>query len=150
MKAIKFSKANLDKLKHEKKKKKIFSSDCPNLCVVVHPEPSLNKSFYAHWSVVRYAEDGKQKRQGRYKLVCRYGSKPIEAVNKIVNSGIDKWKVEKSAASKPATVETLVKAFIKDGTSGFRVKGKTKIKYKTTTADGYKRDPGAKDCSFWC
>lgn len=70
------------------------------------------------------------KRQGRYKLICRYGSKPIEVVNKIVTSGIDKWKVEKSAASKPATVETLVKAFIKDGTSGFRIKGKTKIKYK--------------------
>ena len=138
MKAIKFSKANLDKLKHEKKKKKIFSSDCPNLCVVVHPEPSLNKSFYAHWSVVRYAEDGKQKRQGRYKLVCRYGSKPIEEVKRIVINNIDEWKKEKSQTSKVVTVADLVKAFIDHGTSGFRIKGKKKIKYKAKTADGYK------------
>ena len=139
-KSIIFTKHNLEKIEHTGKLQKYFATNYPSLCLFVQPYPSLNKSYYAHWSVVRYKKDGTQKRQGRYKLICRYGSKQIEAVNKIVNSGIDKWKVEKSAASKPATVETLVKAFIKDGTSGFRVKGKTKIKYKTTTADGYKRD----------
>ena len=75
MKAIKFTKTNLDKLEHGSKRERIFSSDCPSLCVVVQPAPSLNKSFYAHWSVVRFAKDGKQKRQGRYKWICRYGSK---------------------------------------------------------------------------
>jgi len=142
MKAIKFTKQNLDKLKHGEKMKRIFSSDCPSLSVAVHPEPSLNKSYYAHWSVVRYAKDGKQKRQGRYRFICRYGSKPLEEVKKIVINNIDAWREEKSTASKPATVETLVKAFIKDGTSGFRVKGKKKIKYKKSTIQGYKTQLG--------
>ena len=137
-KSIKFTKQNIEKIKHTDKLQKYYSTNYPSLCLFVQPEPSLNKSYYAHWSVVRYKKDGTQKRQGRYKLICRYGSKPIEVVNKIVTSGIDKWKVEKSAASKPATVETLVKAFIKDGTSGFRIKGKTKIKYKKSTIKDYK------------
>ncbi len=138
MKAIKFTKQNLDKIKNGEKMKRIFSSDCPSLCIVVQPEPSLNKSFYAHWSVVRYAKDGKQKRQGRYKLICRYGSKPIEEVKKIVISNIENWRLEKSQTSKVVTVGDLAKAFIDYGTSGFRVKGKKKIKYKTKTAEDYK------------
>ncbi len=138
MKAIKFTKTNLDKLEHGSKRERIFSSDCPSLCVVVQPVPSLNKSFYAHWSVVRFAKDGKQKRQGRYKLICRYGSKPIEEVKKIVINNIDNWRLEKSQTSKIVTVGDLAKAFIKDGATGFRVKGKKKIKYKTKTVKDYK------------
>jgi hypothetical protein len=138
MKAIKFTKTNLDKLEHGSKRERIFSSDCPSLCVVVQPAPSLNKSFYAHWSVVRFAKDGKQKRQGRYKLICRYGSKPIEEVKKIVINNIDNWRLEKSQTSKIVTVGDLAKAFIKDGATGFRVKGKKKIKYKTKTVKDYK------------
>jgi len=69
MKAIKFTKQNLDKIKHTDKLRKIFSSDCSGLCMFVQPSPSLNKSFYAHWSVIRYRKDGKQKRQGRFKII---------------------------------------------------------------------------------
>jgi|TARA_R100001594_G_scaffold16849_1_gene34648 hypothetical protein len=141
-KSIKFTKQNLEKIKHTDKLQKYYSTNYPSLCLFVQPEPSLNKSYYAHWSVVRYKKDGTQKRQGRYKLICRYGSKTIEAVNKIVISGIDKWKIERSTKSKAATVETLVRAFIKDGVSGFRVKGKTKIKYKKSTIKDYKTQLG--------
>ena len=141
-KSIKFTKRNIEKIKHTDKLEKYFATNYSSLCLFVQPYPSLNKSFYADWSVIRYKKDGTQNRQGRYKLICRYGSKPIDEVNKIINSNIDKWKVEKSTASKPTTVETLVKAFIKDGTNGFRVKGKKKIKYKKSTIKGYKTQLG--------
>ena len=138
MKAIKFTKQNLDKIKHTDKLRKIFSSDSSGLCMFVQPSPSLNKSFYAHWSVIRYRKDGKQKRQGRFKIICRYGHKTIDEVKKIVINNIDEWKKEKSQKSKAVTVGDLAKAFIKDGASGFRVKGKKKIKYKTKTVKDYK------------
>ena len=71
MKAIKFSnKSNLEKLKLQhptgKTPFKVFASDCESLCVFVQPQPSLNISYYAHWSVVRHKKDGKVKRHGRY------------------------------------------------------------------------------------
>jgi len=138
MKAIKFTKQNLDKIKHTDKLRKIFSSDCSGLCMFVQPSPSLNKSFYAHWSVIRYRKDGKQKRQGRFKIICRYGSKTLDEVKKIVVNNIDEWKKEKSQKSKPTTVGDLAKAFIKDGLSGFRIKGKKKIKYKASSTRDYK------------
>ena len=64
MKAIKFSKkSNLEKLKllHPAGAipLRVFASDCESLCVFVQPHPSLNISYYAHWSVVRYTKDGK-------------------------------------------------------------------------------------------
>jgi len=138
MNAIKFTKQNLDKIKHTDELQKIFSSDCSGLCMFIQPSPSLNKSFYAHWSVTRYRKDGKQKRQGRYKWICRYGSKTLAEVKKIVINNIDEWKKEKSQTNKTVTVGDLAKAFIKDGASGFRVKGKKKIKYKASSAHDYK------------
>ena len=142
MKAIKFSnKSNLEKLKQlhptGKIPLKVFASDCESLCVFVQPQPSLNISYYAHWSVVRYAEDGKVKRQGRYKYICRVGSKPYEVVRQIVVNNIDKWKQERSQSSIVKTVGHLAEAFIKHGTAGFRIKGKTKIKYKARTTKDY-------------
>jgi hypothetical protein len=118
MKAIKFSnKSNLEKLKQlhptGKIPLKVFASDCESLCVFVQPQPSLNISYYAHWSVVRYAKDGKVKRQGRYKYICRVGSKPYEVVRQIVVNNIDKWKQERSQSSTVKTVGHLAEAFIK-------------------------------------
>ena len=143
MKAIKFSnKSNLEKLKRlhptGKIPLKVFASDCESLCAFVQPQPSENISFYAHWSVVRYAKDGKVKRQGRYKYICRVGSKPFEVVRQIVVNNIEEWKQERSQSLKVKTVGHLVEAFIKHGTDGFRVKGKTKIKYKAKTKKDYK------------
>jgi len=94
MKAIKFStKGNLEKLKllHPTGTTplKVFASDCESLCVFVQPKPSLNISYYAHWSVIRYTKDGKVKRQGRYKYICRLGSKPFEVVRQTVVNNID-------------------------------------------------------------
>ena len=76
-------------------------------------EVKLNISYYAHWSVVRYAKDGKVKRQGRYKYICRVGSKPYEVVRQIVVNNIDKWKQERSQSSTVKTVGHLAEAFIK-------------------------------------
>ena len=94
MKAIKFSnKSSLEKLKLQhptgKTPLKVFASDCESLCVFVQPVPSLNISYYAHWSVVRYTKDGKAKRQGRYKYICRLWSKPFEVVRQEVVNNID-------------------------------------------------------------
>ena len=143
MKAIKFSnKSSLEKLKLKhptgKTPLKVFASDCESLCVFVQPVPSLNISYYAHWSVVRYTKDGKAKRQGRYKYICRLGSKPFEVVRQEVVNNIDEWKQERSQSSTVKTVGHLIEAFIAHGTTGFRIKGKTKIKYKPKTAAGYK------------
>ena len=90
MKAIKFSnKRNLEKIKHTGKLQKIFASDCESLCMFVQPQPSLNQSFYAHWSVSRFAKDGKVKRQGRYKYICRVGFKPFEISSPRRRRGMD-------------------------------------------------------------
>ena len=140
MKRIKATKTNIEKLHHPtgKTPDKYFASNCSGLCIIVQPEPSLVKSFYGHWSKIIIQPDGKQKRTGRYKYICRVGDKPIESVIADVKLKLKDWKKEKSQTSKTITLTKLVKAFIADGAKGFRIKKKGgKIKYKKRTSEDY-------------
>ena len=141
MKRIKVTKTNIEKLHHPEngeREDKYFASNCSGLCIVVQPEPSLVKSYYGHWGKITLRADGKQKRTGRYKYICRVGDKPIEAVIADVKLKLKDWKKEKSQSSKTITVTNLVKAYIADGAKGFRIKKKGgKIKYKKRTSEDY-------------
>ncbi|MDP7197566.1 MAG: hypothetical protein QF864_15450 [SAR202 cluster bacterium] len=65
MKRIKFTKTNIEKLPHPedgKREVKYFASNCSHLCIIVQPQPSLKKSYYAQWGKVLMQSDGTQKR----------------------------------------------------------------------------------------
>ena len=134
MKRIKFTKTNIEKLPHPengKREDKYFASNCSHLCIVVQPQPSLKKSYYAHWGKIIIQPDGTQKRTGRYKYICRFGARPLEEVMGEVQDKIKKWKKERTQTSKKANVGTLALAFNVHGSKGFRVKVKgAKMKYK--------------------
>ena len=141
MKRTKFTKTNIEKLPHPeegKREAKYFASNCSHLCVIVQPEPSLKKSYYAQWGKVSIQSDGTQKRSGRYKYICRFEEKTVAAVMDEVKAKINNWKKEKSQTSKAKTVDTLVDAFIKSVSGSYRIKTKGyKIKYKKLTSDNY-------------
>ena len=83
MKRIKFTKTNIEKLPHPeegKREVKYFASNCSHLCIVVQPQPSLKKSYYAHWGKIIMQPDGTQKRTGRYKYISRFGERTVEEV----------------------------------------------------------------------
>ncbi len=94
MKRIKFTKTNIEKLKHPtgNRPDKYFASNCPALAVVVQAEPSLVKSYYGSFGKIITLPDGKLKRTGRYKYICRVGDKPLEAV---MNEVIEKIRSSK-------------------------------------------------------
>ena len=81
-KSIKFTKAKLQSLKHTEKLEKYFDLQCQGLCIFVHPEPSLVKSFYANWSISKIDAEGKKKTSGRYRYICRLEERPLEAVKR--------------------------------------------------------------------
>ena len=141
MKRIKFTKTNIEKLPHPeegKREVKYFASNCSHLCIIVQPQPSLKKSYYAQWGKVLMQSDGTQKRSGRYKYICRFEEKTVAAVMDEVKAKIKKWKKEISQSSKKATVGTLALAFNAHGSKGFRVKVKSaKMKYKELTSIDY-------------
>ncbi len=140
MKRIKFTKTNIEKLKHPtgNRPDKYFASNCPALAVVVQAEPSLVKSYYGSFGKIITLPDGKLKRTGRYKYICRVGDKPLEAVMNEVRLKLKDWKREKSQSSKSKTVADLVTAFIAGGAKGFRIKKKGgKLKYKKKTSEDY-------------
>ena len=60
-KQIKFVKTKLDKLPHPigKRPAKYFAADCEGLAIFVQPQPSLKKTYMAHWSTVSYDSNGK-------------------------------------------------------------------------------------------
>jgi len=83
MKRLKFTKTNIEKLSHPeegKREVKYFASNCSHLCIIVQPQPSLKKSYYAQWGKVLMQSDGTQKRSGRYKYICRFEEKTVAAV----------------------------------------------------------------------
>ena len=137
---IKFTKTSLENIKHTEQLQKYYDKSCEGLACFIHPEPSLNKSYYAHWSTVTYDAAGKQKRSGRYKRICRVGQKPLDEVKAEVITKLKIWKAGNITTSKNKTVGTLVNEYINFGAGGFRVKNKSKkIKYKTVTTDSYKQ-----------
>ena len=75
MKRIKATKTNIEKLEHPtgKKPDRYFATNCSALCIFVQPQPSLNKSYYGSFGKVIMQPDGKLKRTGRYKYICRVG-----------------------------------------------------------------------------
>ena len=140
MKRIKFTKTNIEKLEHPtgKKPDRYFASNCSALCIFVQPQPSLNKSYYGSFGKITMQPDGKLKRTGRYKYICRVGDKPLDAVMDEVKGKLKDWKNEKSQSRKSKTVSTLVDEFKKSVTASYRVKTKgPKIKYKKLTTDDY-------------
>ena len=142
MKRLKFTKTSLEKLPHPigKRPVRYFATNCSHLCILVQPQPSLVKSYYAHWGKIILKPDGTQKRTGRYKFICRFGVKPLEAVMDEAKDKLKEWKKEKSQSSKAKTVNTLVDEFIKSVSGSYRMKTKGhKIKYKTLTSDNYKK-----------
>ena len=89
---IKFTKTSLENIKHTEQLQKYYDKSCEGLACFIHPEPSLNKSYYAHWSTVTYDAAGKQKRSGRYKRICRVGQKPLDEVKAEVITKLKIWK----------------------------------------------------------
>ena len=139
-KKIKFTPATIAKLKHPtgKHPAKWYDLTCEGLACIVQPQPSLTKSYYANWSTITYDEDGKQKRSGRYKYICRVGQRNYEDVKQEVNIKLPIWKAGNITSSSVKTVGSLVQEYIKYGAGGFRVKSKgTKIKYKKITTKTY-------------
>tara|TARA_B100000780_G_C20747392_1_gene296894 strand:- start:222 stop:389 length:168 start_codon:yes stop_codon:yes gene_type:complete len=47
--------------------------------------PSSIKTFYAKWSVISYNKEGRQKRHGLGRKICKYSQKPIEGIRNIIN-----------------------------------------------------------------
>ena len=140
MKRIKATKTNIEKLEHPtgKKPDRYFASNCSALCIFVQPQPSLVKSYYGSFGKIIIQLDGKQKRTGRYKYICRVGDKPLEAVMEEVKLNLKEWKNDKSQSSKSKTVNTLVDEFKKSVSASYRIKTKgPKIKYKKVTTDDY-------------
>tara|TARA_R110000796_G_scaffold62762_1_gene144730 strand:+ start:457 stop:1896 length:1440 start_codon:yes stop_codon:yes gene_type:complete len=136
---IKFTKATLENLKHSTKLQKWYDKTCEGLACFVQPLPSANKTYYAHWSTITQDKDGKQKRSGRYKRICRVGQKPLDEVKAEVITKLKIWKAGNITSSSVKTIGSLVEEYIKYGAGGFRVKNKSKkLRYKTVTATGYK------------
>mgnify|MGYP001495752309 FL=1 len=94
MKRLKFTKTSLEKLPHPigKRPVRYFATNCSHLCILVQPQPSLVKSYYAHWGKIILKPDGTQKRTGRYKFICRFGVKPLEAVMDEAKDKLKEWK----------------------------------------------------------
>ena len=139
-KSIRFTKAKLDSLKHTDKQQKFFDLTCEGLALFIYPEPSLTKSFYAHWSGKTTGPDGKQRSSGRYRYICRYNQKPIDVVKRLVNIKLPEWKKTNNTSSSIITTEKLVRDYLTNGAGGYRVKSKgTKIRYKAKTTDNYKQ-----------
>ena len=137
---IKFTTAALENIKHTDQLQKWYDKNCEGLACFVQPSPSANKSYYAHWSTITHDKDGKQKRSGRYKRICRVGQKPLDEVKAEVITKLKIWKAGNITSSSIKTVASLVKEYISFGAGGFRVKNKSKkIKYKAVTAGSYKQ-----------
>ena len=111
MKRIKFTKTNIEKIPHPEKgerEKRYFATNCAALCVTVQPQPSLKKSYYAHWGKIILQPDGTQKRTGRYKYICRFGEKTVDQVMAEVKDKIKKWKKERTQTSRKPSVGTFL------------------------------------------
>jgi len=142
MKTIKFTPAKLAGLKHPTgtHPEKWFDAGCEGLAIFVQPEPSLKKSYYAHWSKATIGKDGKKKTSGRYKYLGRFGGvKNLEAIKAYVVVNLPIWKAGNITTNSVKTVRSLRAEYKNAGAAtGFRVKAKgTKIKYKKKTSDGY-------------
>jgi len=138
MKAINFTKIALEKLKHTQETYRIADQKTTGLSIEVRAEPSFIKTYYAEWSYVVINKDGKQKRHGARRKICRYNQMTIEAVRNNVNLNLANWKRTNTQTGKKKTVEDLIRGFIKALPTAFRFKkdGK-KIKYKQKTIDSY-------------
>ena len=142
MKTIKFTPAKLASLKHPtgKNPDKWFDAACEGLAIFVQPQPSLKKSYYAHWSTATIGEDGKKKTSGRYKYLGRFGgAKNLEAIKAHVVVNLPIWKAGNITTNSVKTVRSLATEYKRAGAAtGFRIKSKgTKIKYKKKTSKGY-------------
>ena len=138
MKAIKFTKVSLEKLKHEKNSYRVSDLVTTGLSIEVRAIPSSIKTFYAEWSVISYNKEGRQKRHGARRKICRYGQKPIEAIRNVININLSNWKKTNTQNSSIRTLATLFKEFKKGGVIGFRVKARgQKLKYKPLTTKNY-------------
>ena len=137
MKAIKFTKVALEKLKHTNKTYRVQDQQTVGLSIEVRATPSKLKVYYAEWSNIVIDKNGNQKRWGSRRKVCRYGQKPIEAVKKVVNINLDDWKKDTSQSSSKRTLTHLVSDFKRALPTAFRKASGKKIKYKKKTINSY-------------
>ena len=133
----KFTKQECDRIKEPGT---YFFNDTP--AVALRVSRNRIKSVYASYSVVvGTTADGKLKRHGRYKFICRLGAKPIEEIKLSIAQNISDWKKTPDAGAVTApTVGTLIADYRKPGAAKYRVKQKGgKLGYKQKTKDGYIR-----------
>jgi len=133
-----FTKERLKKLKWNGKQRFYFAKNCEALCIAVN---KFSKTYYAHWSTSVVGKDGRLKSIGKKKELGSYEI-PLEEIKTKLRKNIDTWKEnsKRVGAAAELTVGDLVKAFIKNGTNGNRVRTRGKrLNYKQTTAAGYKR-----------
>ena len=128
MKAIKFTKAALEKLKHTDQTYRVQDQQTVGLSIEVRAAPSNLKVYYAEWSNIVIDKNGKQKRWGSRRKVCRYGQKPIDAVKKVVNANLNDWKKDTSQSSSKRTLTHLVSDFKRTLLLLFRKASEKKIK----------------------
>ena len=98
----KFTKQECDRIKEPGT---YFFNDTP--AVALRVSRNRIKSVYASYSVVvGTTADGKLKRHGRYKFICRLGAKPIEEIKLSIAQNISDWKKTPDAGAVTApTVE---------------------------------------------
>jgi len=128
---IKFTKANLERLKFSGKHKYYYAENFEGLCIYVG---KTEKTYHAHWSepiidrsTGKVERFGKKKRLGGFQI-------PLEEIKEKVRKNLDDWKKSNSSIEGGFTVAALASAFIKHGSAGYRVKVKgAKIKYKKKT-----------------
>jgi len=105
MKAINFTKIALEKLKHTQETYRIADQKTTGLSIEVRAEPSFIKTYYAEWSYVVINKEGKQKRHGARRKICRYNQMTIEAVRNNVNLNLANWKRTNTQTGKKKTID---------------------------------------------
>jgi hypothetical protein len=133
-KKIKFIKPNLDKLSWTGKREWYSAQDIESLCIQVNRN---SKTYYAQWATVKIVK-GKRVSVGQKRYLAPYHW-AIADVKAKLRQHIDDWKKASKANVDSLNVAALVNEFIKNGTSGQRVKTRGRIlKYKAKTTKGYR------------
>ena len=115
----------------------IFAKDFEGLCAAKN---KFSITYYAHWSNSIITQNGRAKSAGKKKELGGFHI-PLQEIKDRLRDNLSKWKKESRAtgSTTETTVADLVRAFIKDGLSGERIKTRgERITYKVKTAAGYK------------
>lgn len=132
---IEFTKANLDNLKYEDGEWR-YAKNIEGLCIRIL---KTKKSYYAHWSIPVIGKDGYCKRVGKRKKLGGYHI-PLAEIKILLRKNIDDFKKASQSEADGVTVGGLVKSFLRNGTSGKRIRTRGKrLNYKPKTERGYRQ-----------